>query len=276
MLFKIFPPSPLLQAYVQGYALLQHENNQIMDPIEDFVAPGLGKGLIFVLNSDENTWVTNRNFQFKITSGYFMPQNTQFYRMHLSRHVKMLAVLFHPGQFRQFFTLPADELVDHKVITFEESGLDHLNILQEQMRGLGSIRSKLDLLDQYLCNQLCNRDQRYTLTDEFLKKIRGENMPSIDRLARQFGVSDRYLRRIFTQEIGINPKLFLRVRRFNISFHMLKSGKYEKLSDIAYDLGYSDQSHFIREFRQFTGTTPLQFFKEKHPLQNKLFWRDAL
>lgn len=61
--------------------------------------------------------------------------------------------------------------------------------------------------------------------------------------------------------IGISPKLFARISRFQESLYQLRAGKYDKLSDVAYENEYFDQSYFIRVFKEFTGFSPLQFKK---------------
>jgi AraC-like DNA-binding protein len=79
-------------------------------------------------------------------------------------------------------------------------------------------------------------------------------------------MSERSLERKFRQHIGISPKLFSRINRFQEAFRLLKNNNYIKLSDIAFDAGYTDQSHFIREFKEFTGFAPYKYQKEFGPI----------
>jgi AraC-like DNA-binding protein len=75
-------------------------------------------------------------------------------------------------------------------------------------------------------------------------------------------LSERTLERRFKQSIGISAKLFSRICRFQESLNQLRKNKYDKLSDIAYENGYADQSHFIRSFKEFTGVSPFDYRKQ--------------
>lgn len=83
----------------------------------------------------------------------------------------------------------------------------------------------------------------------------------IKRLAEDQNVSERHLNRLFQQWIGISPKEFTRIMRFQNTFkHMLFTRK-RKLAWLAIENGYHDQAHFINEFKTFSGVTPTQILK---------------
>jgi AraC-like DNA-binding protein len=74
-------------------------------------------------------------------------------------------------------------------------------------------------------------------------------------LSEEYGFSERYIEKLFVDMVGITPRAFFSVYRFNKSLGLvLSSGR--RLTSIAYDCGYYDQAHFIKEFKKFTGITP--------------------
>ena len=75
-------------------------------------------------------------------------------------------------------------------------------------------------------------------------------------VAGMLNISLRQLQRRFLKVVGCPMKTYLRLRRANIALSMLQTGKWHQLSDIAYTLGYTDQSHFIRDIKEFTWLTP--------------------
>jgi AraC-like DNA-binding protein len=85
---------------------------------------------------------------------------------------------------------------------------------------------------------------------------------SLKELQQQLKISERSLERKFKQTVGIGPKLFTRISRFQASMMQLRLNKHQKLSDIAYENDYADQSHFIRVFKEFTGFSPLEFKRQ--------------
>jgi AraC-type DNA-binding domain-containing proteins len=56
--------------------------------------------------------------------------------------------------------------------------------------------------------------------------------------------------------VGVTPQFYIRVRRFNESVRLMDTKRYERLGDVAHALNYHDQSHFIRDIKQFSGITP--------------------
>ena len=74
-------------------------------------------------------------------------------------------------------------------------------------------------------------------------------------LARHSGLSERYIQKLYLANIGISPAAFTAVVRFNRSLHQVLHTS-ASLTAIAYECGYYDQAHFIKEFRKFTGITP--------------------
>jgi AraC-like DNA-binding protein len=64
---------------------------------------------------------------------------------------------------------------------------------------------------------------------------------------------------MFESNVGISPRLYKRICQFDAAFQQLNRRKFAKLSDIAYQNGYADQSHFIRSFKEFTNITPKEY-----------------
>ncbi|MNL65149.1 DNA-binding transcriptional activator FeaR [compost metagenome] len=71
------------------------------------------------------------------------------------------------------------------------------------------------------------------------------------------------MQRLFENNVGMSAKLFRRVCQFDASFQRLNQLQFDKLSDVAFEHGYADQSHFIRVFREFTGLTPKEYLARR-------------
>jgi methylphosphotriester-DNA--protein-cysteine methyltransferase len=84
----------------------------------------------------------------------------------------------------------------------------------------------------------------------------------VDRIARELGSTMRSLQRLFQERLGLSPKTFLRLRRFE---RLLTSGLPNRCTGYlqpGLDLGYYDQSHILRDFEEFLGMTPSRLLKE--------------
>ena len=83
---------------------------------------------------------------------------------------------------------------------------------------------------------------------------------SIDELARYLGYSVRHVERIFKKYIGISPKEYSNLLRFQNTINLSHIKEENNLTQLATFFGYSDQSHFIREFKKFTTLKPKDYF----------------
>ena len=96
----------------------------------------------------------------------------------------------------------------------------------------------------------------YRMVDEITKVV---GIINVNELSQSVGYTPRYINRLFNKEIGLPPKTFSKIIRFqNV---LLALGKDQNISAIAADMGYYDQSHLLKEFKQFTGISPLNYRK---------------
>ncbi len=84
----------------------------------------------------------------------------------------------------------------------------------------------------------------------------------------------RQLERKFTKKVGISPKQLGKVVRLQTALKMLLNRQSENLTKIAYDSEYYDQAHFIKDFKEFTGTTPKEFLEDDKMILSSLFYKN--
>ena len=81
-------------------------------------------------------------------------------------------------------------------------------------------------------------------------------------VADKTGFSTRRFIELFKKHVGMTPKLFCRVRRFQRVLHQIASGKSVNWTGVALDGGYFDQAHFIHDFRAFSGINPAKYLAD--------------
>ena len=123
----------------------------------------------------------------------------------------------------------------------------------------GSLTEKVNALDRWLTDQLKQNEKRYkktVLIGQICTHIcNTDGVFDSTALTKSYGLSERYIQQLFLDHVGIAPSAFFSVHRFNKSLQLVLSSNLS-LTSVAYDCGYYDQAHFIREFRKFTGITP--------------------
>lgn len=92
-------------------------------------------------------------------------------------------------------------------------------------------------------------------------------MLTVAEMATAAGISERQLERLFKKYIGLSPKYYARIIRFNYIFELIKS-KQHTWAEVVYQSGYYDQSHFIRNFKAFTGEDPSSYYFEEKNMAN--------
>jgi AraC-like DNA-binding protein len=157
--------------------------------------------------------------------------------------------LFFDEPLFEFFgnSVPLEALVSHL----------ELQVFEEQLAHANNDNARIMIAEQFLLSRLKSRrpDDRISKAAEFIRLNQG-NIRIAD-LAANLKISQDTLEKKFSQLVGATPKQFARIVRFQSLIKTHASG--QELTEAAYQVGYFDQSHFIREFKAFTGMTPARF-----------------
>jgi AraC-like DNA-binding protein len=179
---------------------------------------------------------------------------TSVRKFELSAGQMGFGVRFRPGMSQVFLPVPALDTTDRQLALSDLWGSDALR-LGEQISEARSAIQCIELMEARLrspsdisvVQRLCN------------SIVAQAGQVRIDDLAFQAGLSARQLRRLFLEQVGLSPKHFCRVIRFRNSLSRLPRLGRGDWAQVALDCGYYDQAHFINEFRQFSGYTPLEY-----------------
>ncbi|WP_274653719.1 helix-turn-helix domain-containing protein [Paenibacillus humicola] len=129
--------------------------------------------------------------------------------------------------------------------------------LNEQLIDAKSGEECVKLMSAFLSARLRHAQTRDALVEEGLRFIQDNIYAvTVKDLLGHLNLSERQLEKRFMQTVGVTPQFYIRVKRFNEAIRLMDTGKYVRLSDVAYALNFHDQSHFIRDIKQFSGITP--------------------
>jgi AraC-like DNA-binding protein len=130
-------------------------------------------------------------------------------------------------------------------------------ILNQKLLETDDTDKQISLLSDFLTNKLAENGQRDALIEDTLVYIdQNISVVGVEKVHMAFGISERQLQRRFKQNVGIAPQLYIRIRRINEAFRLMDSKRFERLADIAHELNFHDQSHFIRDIKAFSGINP--------------------
>lgn len=116
---------------------------------------------------------------------------------------------------------------------------------------------RIALLNDFLITKLTKQKSRDEAVEQALRAV-DENIGeiTIKGLTDMVGLSERQFERRFQDAVGLSPQFYLRVRRITEAAKLMKTDKYQTLADVAGAVNFFDQSHFIRDMKEFSGLTP--------------------
>jgi len=259
MQYQTFAPPEALISFIKYFWALQSESTgsgKTFNAIPDG-SPG-----VIMVRSDKEAFCLNHNK--KLPDIFLYGQTLAPASFSSSGRLSIIGICFQPHALKSIFGLDAHELTGAGVdLTLLKDTKDRI-VLPEQLAEAATIEEQIRILSRYLLARIRgNNHHPDAITEHAIARITAaKGRVSLKELHHQLQLSERTFERRFKQTVGIPPKLFSRIIRFQESVTQLRKSDYKKLSDIAYDNDYADQSHFIRVFKEFTGVSPVEFKKQ--------------
>lgn len=184
---------------------------------------------------------------------------------------RMFFVEFLPGGIYALTGIPQKEIRDLQCSIYD---ID-TNLSMALGNAIKSSKRMDELIfkvDSVLIQAIANSKRTETSITPVIDQIMDSGgTASIKSLSESIYISERHLNRLFEKNIGLNVKLFERLTRINKAVKAYKNSAKQNSTDIAYQLGFFDQSHLIRDFNDFCSTTPNNFIKNMSDFYNEPF-----
>lgn len=175
-----------------------------------------------------------------------------------SVQMHIVGVHFRSGGAFPFLGVPPRDLHNETVPLDAIWGSDAA-ITRDQILSAPDDETRFDILEQTLLLH-ASRLQRHRAVAHALKRL---GRASVADIAEETGFSQRRFIELFEGEVGLTPKLFARIQRFQCVLRRVHRATDVDWSDVAVDCGYFDQSHLINDFRSFAGMTPTDYVAQK-------------
>lgn len=174
--------------------------------------------------------------------------------------VRMLSVRFLPFGLRPFVDFDVDSITDAS-INVRDAWTDGQDF-EDRIAKCATNVQRISVIEDFLLNKL-DMTKYDQVVDKCVNAISDScgNL-SIEQLSERFHVSARHLERRFLKSVGLSQKAFSRIVRFNRALHLIEQQDFRTFTNVAYEGGFYDQAHFIRDFKDLTGLNPKQYFSE--------------
>ena len=253
--------SPFISNYLYSSYNFEEFGNQLYTP----------KGtaaLMILLEINPDSYLIYPDKSSKIYFEKFVPylfgQMTKKGISNLEDRFKIFNVVFTPTGLYHFLEGPANQLTD-RVMRLDQLGFTELHQkLNNLFETNFEIETCLEQVNKFLLDHF-NSIPRKKIS-EFIPSVihqihMNKGVVNLDEIVEELGINNRTFQIHFKNEIGISPKLFCRITRFNSLLQALDSLPTADILSLAVQFGYADKPHLYKDFKEFTGMPPIKYMK---------------
>lgn len=270
MQYQTFEPHPDLSSIVQCYWSLEVPARP--NPEKQRIVPDGTIEMAFILGDDIRRFTSDSDFIIQ-PRAMILGQTIKPFYIQPVGEVKTFAVRFYPYGFANFIETDIKDLLNketHINLLFEKEEARELSI------GIGqasNTEERIAVVENFLLERMSQSttiDKIVTSTVDDI--IQSNGSLAVHELVKMHQSNRRQLERKFSKQVGLSPKQLGKVIRLQAALKLLIHDKGNNLTQVAYASDYYDQAHFIKDFREFTGTSPKDYLKNKNLELSTLFY----
>ncbi len=254
MNFLDITPDPSIALFVKDIWVFENENS--LQTSLPFFADGY-PGLMF--QQSENGLTVHPHNK-RMPEIFLYGQTIKPITLEIKGAYLVIIFRFYPFVLRAFWEIVPESINDN-CYYLDNTPEKSIAELTGELLSASSIQDKVDMISDlllmYFERKKSNLD--FTIRQAVQHIIDSKGLVSIRSIAERENLNIRTFERRFLKETGLPAKQFAKIIQFQASLHQLTVKDYKKLTDIVYENGFADQSHFIRVFKAFTGKTPKLF-----------------
>ena len=269
MLHQVIYPHESLRMFVKEYLLLHFDFRGFNQIPAKIFPPRPDTSIIFY--PSQRFRKVNDTQQIDIPQTVIQGQILSKWYHYYPQDFTCVKIVFQPGGLYHLLRrMPLSNVLDQVIDAEMVLGKEMKEVLQLLMDS-----EQYPEMIRVIENYLFKKYQKIKLNIEPIDKIgqlfkNPQAYSSLDALANESCLSIRQFERKFKERVGISPKLFTRLVRFNYAFELKDQNPTKDWLDVALDCGYADYQHMVKDFKQFAGLTPTILMKENDLAADKL------
>ena len=269
--YQTFQPHSDLESLVKCYWTLElppEKNTQRQRIIPDGCIE-----MIFILGEDVKRYTVGDEFIIQ-PRAMALGQITKPFFVEPTGYVNSFAIRFYPYGFATFIGTPINKLANTETPIELLFGEETSKELTQKIIHAKDTKERIEIIESFLLYKLNDKatiDSIVKTTVDSILLTRG--VTPINSILKDDLSKRRQLERKFIKQIGISPKQLGKVIRLQTALKMLINQQSESFTTIAYESEYYDQAHFIKDFKEFTGTTPKEFLEDGQMALSSLFYK---
>lgn len=264
MKVRKFDPCPQLAPFVKSFWIMTNELNapEYIFGSPMAMCPDGYIDIVFILGA-ESRYSIPRKHEIKKDTGLILGIITENHTLAVDGNFIIAGIKIFPHSLGLFFDIEAGEITDALALLSDAGDLSYEEMIEKLQENITDTDKTISILEDYMLKKLHgNIDDKIKMIDYSIKTIKRHNGSIvINKLAGHLGLSKRLLEMRFEKLVGVGPKLFSRIIRINQAALLDDNDTIKKFIESSLNLGFFDQSHYIKEFKKFTGMTPKQYYE---------------
>jgi AraC-like DNA-binding protein len=259
MVLQEYKPSLIISEYVRTFRLVHYDYKSDGSlPVKAY-PPRPEHCLSFYARDFETVEYQNSGTKTGNLATVLFGHQTEVTNRYVANNFLLIQVVFKPGALFRLTGIPSNYLTnqynDAQTVFTKE-----IKNVNDKINECKSFLQMIQVVETFLINEIKRKSYDIHSLDIATSKLFSSDLiPSVDYLAKSACLSTRHFERHFKQRMGISPKYFLKVMRFENAFRMKNKTPNLDWFTIAISCGYYDYQHLVRDYKELTGLTPNQF-----------------
>jgi AraC-like DNA-binding protein len=246
MAFHLHTPQPPLSAFVDFFWIYE---GYVAPHAREWLMPTATTELVFTLHADGRA------------ASAVAGARSEGFALDTSRPFSVIAVHFRPGGGFPFFGVPAGEL-HNQTVTLDDAWGPSAACVRDQLWEADTPDERFRILERALFDSARRRLEAHAAVRYAVAQFdRSNGARPVSEVVGRIGISSRRFVELFRNEVGLSPKVFCRIRRFNEVLRRIEPLADVDWTDVALSCGYFDQAHFNHDFRAFAGMSPSAYLR---------------
>jgi AraC-like DNA-binding protein len=261
MLLNEIKPSPFLSDFIRLYRIIDfHFTGSVTIPPKIY-SPRPEQCLQFYPKDSETVKYSDSDLSVSNKKVSCIGQHTKPLHRYVGNNFLSFQVLFQPGAFYRVTGIAMDELANVYLDAEDIFGIG-VREVNEQLFVATSYSDMIEVVENFLTKLIrktCKKEHPIDVTSRMM--LQQNEQYSLDSFLKASCLCHRQFDRMFKERVGIPPKQFLQIIRFDRAFRM--KNRYPDMDwlSIAIHCGYHDYQHLVKDYKEFTGYSPKQFFE---------------
>ncbi len=267
MIFQSYIPGPPLNPFIDCF--FYHEDRNPVHSIDRFLPDGNTEIIIDLTESTKYIYDNETLEEIQAcNNAWASGVRSEYITIPAGLDSSMFVIYFKKGMAYPFFPLPMNEMSDRVLDTDLLWGSNFLDLRQQLLAEKG-IDRRFAIAEEFLINRFYNKLHSNPCVEYAVDQIsRFPNQLSLATLYKKIGYSQKHFTEMFKSHVGVTPKTYLKILRFQKTIKEIELGEDLDWPSIASEAGFYDQAHFINDFKHFSGFTPEDYLRRKNGTLN--------